>query len=240
MNAACASPSRLLRTLAIGCAALGLAIAQAGGAPVPSAAEEPVPEAAAPAPSGPHATIDRLDTGLLAIMREARTLAFEGRRDAIAPILAESFDFATLAAGSVGRAVWADWTAEERARYRDAFVAFTVATYAGRFDGYSGEAFAIVGQEPGPAGTVLVRTRLERPKAEAVAIDYLMRERDGAWRVIDVFLEGTISELARQRSEFGAILLRKGFDGLIAALGEKTDELAAGKGQPSARATSMH
>ena len=53
-----------------------------------------------------------------------------------------------------------------------------------------------------------------------------MRQNDGAWQISDVYLDGTISQLATQRSEFGAILRRDGFDGLIAALQRKVKFLA--------------
>ncbi|MGC2199162.1 MAG: ABC transporter substrate-binding protein, partial [Stellaceae bacterium] len=53
-----------------------------------------------------------------------------------------------------------------------------------------------------------------------------MRQNDGAWQISDVYLDGAISQLATQRSEFGAILRRDGFDGLIDALQRKVKLLA--------------
>ena len=53
-----------------------------------------------------------------------------------------------------------------------------------------------------------------------------MRQSGGVWLISDVYLDGTISQLATQRSEFGAILRREGFDGLIAALQRKAKLLA--------------
>jgi phospholipid transport system substrate-binding protein len=58
-----------------------------------------------------------------------------------------------------------------------------------------------------------------------VTINYLMRDDDGAWQIADVYLDGTISQLATQRSEFHSILRRKGVDGLIATLKQKVDLL---------------
>jgi hypothetical protein len=45
--------------------------------------------------------------------------------------------------------------------------------------------------------------------------------------VVDVYLNGTISELAVHRSEFTAILKRSGPEGLIMALERKTQDLPA-------------
>jgi len=50
-----------------------------------------------------------------------------------------------------------------------------------------------------------------------------MRQNDGSWLISDICLEGAISQLATQRSEFGAILWREGLDGLIAMLQRKVN-----------------
>jgi phospholipid transport system substrate-binding protein len=55
----------------------------------------------------------------------------------------------------------------------------------------------------------------------------LMRQNGGLWQISDAYLDGTISQLATQRSEFQSILQRKGFDGLIAALNQKADLLTS-------------
>ncbi len=54
-----------------------------------------------------------------------------------------------------------------------------------------------------------------------MSINYLMRRSDGAWRIADVYLTGTISELATRRSEFSSVLRDQGVDGLIAVLNRK-------------------
>ena len=47
------------------------------------------------------------------------------------------------------------------------------------------------------------------------------------WQIADVYLNGTISELATRRSEFAAILRTRGINGLIAMLNTKADALSA-------------
>ena len=61
--------------------------------------------------------------------------------------------------------------------------------------------------------------------ASPVALDYVTRQAGDRWQVVDVYLTGTISELATRRSEFAAILKNEGIDGLIAALNRKADLL---------------
>jgi phospholipid transport system substrate-binding protein len=53
----------------------------------------------------------------------------------------------------------------------------------------------------------------------------LMRQNRGAWQISDVYLDGTISQVAVQRSEFSSILRREGVDGLVMALNRKVDLL---------------
>ena len=71
----------------------------------------------------------------------------------------------------------------------------------------------------------MVRTRIIKAGGEPVGIDYLLRQNEGVWLIADVYLDGVISQLATQRSEFGAILRRDGFDGLLATLHRKVNLL---------------
>jgi phospholipid transport system substrate-binding protein len=54
-----------------------------------------------------------------------------------------------------------------------------------------------------------------------------MRQVGDRWKIIDVYLDGTVSELALRRSEFSSIVKREDFDALIAAIDEKTAKLAS-------------
>ena len=107
-----------------------------------------------------------------------------------------------------------------------AFGAYISATYADRFDSYSGQRMEVVAQQPSGSG-IIVKTCIVRSNGELVSVDYAMRQNDGTWQISDVYLDGTISQLATQRSEFGAILRREGFDGLIGTLQRKVKLLAA-------------
>jgi phospholipid transport system substrate-binding protein len=60
-----------------------------------------------------------------------------------------------------------------------------------------------------------------------------MRQSQGSWQISDVYLDGTISQLAVQRSEFNSILRREGVDGLVMALNRKADLLSRGMAKSS-------
>ena len=53
----------------------------------------------------------------------------------------------------------------------------------------------------------------------------VMAERDGAWRIVDVLLERSISELAVRRSEYNQVLRTGGADKLAEVLDQKTAQL---------------
>ena len=65
------------------------------------------------------------------------------------------------------------------------------------------------------------------PEDDDVHLNYRLMQRDGAWKVIDVYLNGTVSELALRRSEFSSIVKNDDFDGLISAIDEKISKLAS-------------
>jgi phospholipid transport system substrate-binding protein len=161
---------------------------------------------------------------LLASMKQADQLGVRGRYDKLAPVIRSTFDLPAMTRIAVGPE-WTSIPAEQQTALLDSFARMTIATYAGRFDGFSGESFEIDPEvQPRNTGRI-VRTKLLRPKAEPVTLNYLMRGSGDAWKVVDIYLSGTISELATQRSEFGAILKAGGPAALIESLKQQTDKL---------------
>ena len=93
--------------------------------------------------------------------------------------------------------------------------------------GYSGESF-VVDPHTSPesrGGGEIVKTKLLQPGGRTVQINYLVR----GGRVIDVYFNGTVSDLATRRDEFASILAGGGgADALAKALRERTDALLGG------------
>ena len=77
--------------------------------------------------------------------------------------------------------------------------------------------------DPG-RGYRLVRTEVVRPGKNSIKVAYLTQQRGGRWKIIDVFLKGTISEVATRRAEFTAVLRDKGTDALIRNIQRKVSE----------------
>jgi phospholipid transport system substrate-binding protein len=178
-----------------------------------------------------HAVVERLNTTLLDVMQSADTLGYQGRYEKLDPVLRSSFDFGFMAKIAVGR-TWNQLDRAMRGELVERFSQMSIATFASRFDGYSGERFEIFGEKPGPRGTIVVDDRIIRPEDPAVGLNFVLKEQadsdgKGGWRIIDVMLDGKFSELARQRAEFSAVLKKGGYDELIAALDERIADLGA-------------
>lgn len=174
--------------------------------------------------------VEGLNTTLLDVMQSADELGYEGRYEKLEPSLRASFDFAFMTKIAVGRA-WNDLDSDQRRQLVERFARMSIATFAARFDGYSGEHFEIVGEKPGRRDTIIVDDRIVRPADPPVGLNFVLKQQadaaaDRGWRIIDVMLDGKFSELARQRAEFSSVLKRGGYDELIAALDERIEALS--------------
>ena len=179
----------------------------------------------AQAASDPKQTVDTLDGALLDVMKNATKLGYQGRYQKLDPVIKQTFDLPLMARISVGPA-WSTLTPDQQTKVVDAFTRLSVATYAARFDGYDGEQFQMAGQSPTTGSDQVVETKMVRPADEPVELNYRLRQENADWKIIDVFLSGTISQLANYRSEFSATLRAKGADGLVSLITQKITDLA--------------
>ena len=171
---------------------------------------------------------DFYDT-LLATMKDGPTLGFAGRVDRLAPVITKSFDLPLMTRIAAG-AQWASIASDDQHHLVDAFSRFSIASYAANFDSYDNERFEILGELPIQNGTgTIVETRLIPSKGDPVQMNYLLRPSPSGLKIIDVFINGTISEMAGRRSEFSSTLARGGAPALLEALEARTRTLASKK-----------
>ena len=76
-----------------------------------------------------------------------------------------------------------------------------------------------------------MKTKVIAPGSNDVDLTYRLQKTGGAWRIIDVYLNGTVSELALRRSDYSSVLQRDGFDALVTTVRGKIADLAAGRGK---------
>ncbi|MFN3449744.1 MAG: ABC transporter substrate-binding protein [Roseococcus sp.] len=177
----------------------------------------------AAAQESPQQVIEAFHAHLLGVMREAQRLGVRGRFERLAPVMARVFDLPAMTRIAVGPP-WTGFSPADQQALTEAFSRWSIATYANRFDGFSGESFQTIGVQAMPNGDALVRTRLNRTGGqEPVALSYLLRGNPP--RVVDIYLTGTISELASRRAEFTTLIREGGAARVIAELQARTQRL---------------
>jgi phospholipid transport system substrate-binding protein len=184
-----------------------------------------VPIVAAPSGVGPRETAQALCDALVTVMKQGRALGFKGRRAILDPELRRDLNLPLMTRLVVGPP-WRAVGAAERSALVEAFSDYSIALYASRFKDYSGEHFVVDPEVTRlDSGDVIVHTRLVLSEGDPVQLDYLMRGGPGGWGIIDVFLSGTISELATRRSEYSATLRAGGAPALTQLLRQKTAQI---------------
>ena len=187
------------------------------------AALSPQISAQGQAPDPAARTITAFYDVLLAVMKDAQRLGFQGRYDKLAPAIRATYDLAAMTRIAFGPE-WNGLTPDLQSQLVESFAQMTIATYANRFDGYSGERFEVEPTSEERSTGRLVRTKLVRSRGEPVALNYLMRGSGETWKIVDVYLTGTISELATRRAEFAAMLKTGGPIALVDSLRQQADK----------------
>jgi len=181
----------------------------------------PIPlRAEALSPAARH--IEAYYRQLMPTLQQAARLDVRERDRRFTPAISSAFDLATMTRYAAGPA-WTTFSGSQQAAVREAFARFLIADYAHQVTDYSGESFVVDPQaSPAAGGGEIVKTKLIQPGGRTVTINYLVR----GGRVIDVYLNGTISDLATRRDEFASILASGGgADALVKQLRERTQSL---------------
>jgi phospholipid transport system substrate-binding protein len=176
------------------------------------------------------APIQQLCDGLLEIMHAGPRAPFAQRFDMLAPKIEIAFDLETILQVSVGP-YWATLPPDQKTMLEAAFRRYTIASYVNSFDHYNDQRFEVSPQlRDLPNGEEEVNTRIIPRSGDPHTLDYVMRQNPQGWRAVDVLLDGTISRVAVQRSDFRGLLNRGGAEALAKSLEEKTADLSAGTG----------
>jgi phospholipid transport system substrate-binding protein len=171
--------------------------------------------------------VRRLYAGLEQVMRDGRSTPFPRRFALLAPLVEQAFDLETVLRVSIGPR-WESLDPATRAQLLAAYQRFTVATYVANFDANDGEQLRILPGVRDSGQDQIIHTELVPAHGAPVRIDYVMRREQGVWRAVDILLDGTISRVAVQRSDFRKILATGNAAALIANLRKKTADLSDG------------
>ena len=131
---------------------------------------------------------------------------------------------------------WNTATADQREQFRGLFKEYLLANLTERLAGqYDNQSFTVKNAVPAGTKDVLVRSEIQQASGQPLAIEWRVRQFGDKWQIIDIAAEG-LSLAITQREEYGAVVQRKGMDGLLSALGEQVARMKSG--EPEAPLTS--
>ncbi len=184
------------------------------------------PAAKAQTPDPAVQQVQAFYDALLDSMKHAKELGLKGRYDKLNPVIEQTFDFPDMVKLAVGPS-WATMSPAEQQVLLAAFERMTVANYANNFNGYDGEKFVVEPTTTTRGTDRVVQSKLVT-KDQTVPFGYRMRQSGGTWKILDIYLNGYVSRLATQRSDFGATLTAGGPSALVKKINALTDKLLGG------------
>ena len=124
-------------------------------------------------------------------------------------LLNDSFDLRTIGRFALGR-YWRQASPEQREEYFEKFESMVVNSYAERFDDYQGQKLVVNNARADSENdTIVFSTIRAQGSSPSIRVDWRVRYSNGAYRVVDVLVEGVSMSLT-QRSEFASIIQRGG------------------------------
>ncbi len=175
----------------------------------------PCAQAAAPAD-----TVTGFHEVLIGNMKQGAALSCSGRSAKIATAVDAGFDLPYLAS-KVMRRQWKTLDEAQRTQFTATFRELVLATYSSQFSRYGGEKFETLATKELADGSRQVNAKLKLASGNPVNFDYVLREVNGEWRIVNVVADG-VSDLAIRASQYDKAFKSVGFDGLIKQIESQT------------------
>tara|TARA_B100000989_G_scaffold296381_1_gene279494 strand:+ start:1653 stop:2240 length:588 start_codon:yes stop_codon:yes gene_type:complete len=134
--------------------------------------------------------------------------------------ISETFDYKKMIRFIYGRD-WKNLNIELQNELTVVFLEYISFNYANRFKNIESLNFEYVDLEEIDDNKKIVKTNLNINNDKPIKIDYLFVHNNENWRVFDVLLTGSISEISTKKSEFFSIIKNEGAPGLIKKIREK-------------------
>ncbi len=180
--------------------------------------------------SDPSAPIKTLDAALETALKTG-SQPFPSRYAALAPAVDQAFNLPQILQTVVGLR-WASIPADQQKSLLATFRAYTISNYASNFKSDSGDQIKLLPETRTIRADRVVETEIVPKTGEATRLDYVMRQGTSGWQAVDVLEEGTISQVAVQRSDFRSLLSAGGAQKLTASLQAKIDSMSGGSIKP--------
>ena len=135
------------------------------------------------------------------------SMSLEAKKAEFANLLNDSFDMTTIGRFSVGQ-YWRSMTPAQQAEYQKLFNQMIVRVYSKRFSDYKGQKFDVrTARKEG--NDSIVNSFIIPSGGPEVRVDWRVRNKGGAYKVVDIIVEG-VSMAQTQRSDFASVIQRGG------------------------------
>ncbi len=165
----------------------------------------------------------RISVDAVLVILDNEQLNYEDKRTQIGVIVQERFDFRAMSQRTLATN-WSKTTDEEKEKFVELFSQLIENSYVGKIDSYTNERVDYPGEKVSGRKAV-VETLIITSSAD-IPVDYRLYQKGDQWLVYDVIIEG-VSLISNYRSSYQEIMKKEGFDGLLAKMRAKIDELAS-------------
>ena len=131
----------------------------------------------------------------------------EAKSAEFSDLLNDSFDMTTIARFSIGNN-WNKATPAQQQEYLKLFNNMIVKVYSKRFSDYKGQKFEVRNTRPEGKDS-LVTSFIVPNSGPEVQVDWRVRNKGGAYKVVDIIVEG-VSMSQTQRADFNSVIQRGG------------------------------
>jgi len=171
----------------------------------------------------PKVVVEKSVNGILHALegRKDQNKLTEKDRDAIRKQVEGRFDYYEMARRSVGK-TWKKQSPDQQSAFTETFRQLLERSYGNRLSGYHGQVVEFDDAEF-KKNKARVKTRVIDSN-KTTPVEYRLHQRDGAWQVYDIKIEG-VSLVGTFRKDFKGPLKKDGFDGLLKALNTKVKRL---------------
>ncbi len=150
-------------------------------------------------------------------------LSKEARREKIRKIIYEHFDFSEMAKRILARH-WRKLSPDEKETFTDLLAKLLETSYRNKIESYSDEK-VLFKKERIRRNLARVYTVIKTKKEDIPVTYSLLKKKNGKWVIYDVKVED-VSMVSNYRATYAEIMKKEGFDGLIAKMKAKIEELS--------------
>lgn len=132
----------------------------------------------------------------------------EAKKAEFGNLLNDSFDMNTIGRFSIGN-YWNKATPAQQKEYLSLFNKMIVKVYSKRFSDYKGQKFDVRTARKEGAKDSIVTSFIVPSDGPEVRVDWRVRNKGGAYKVVDIIVEG-VSMSQTQRADFASVIQRGG------------------------------